>query len=371
MPRRMSDTVHAFSYDSQRHSAITYDANGNTLADPQGRSFTWDFENRLTQAVVPGTNGGTTTFKYDPFGRRIQKSGPLGTTNFVYDGQNVLEELDQSGNVLARYTHSEHDRDELADEPLAQLRSGTTSYYEQDGIDSVTSLTNPAGALANSYTFDAFGKLTASTGTLTNPFRYTGREFDPETGIYQYRMRYYDPSVGRFLSEDPVGFNGGDYNLFAYVLNSPTGLVDPLGLQHQPGGPWHPAPGVPFRCQGGLNRTQGDSCDVIMAKMAFIAAMMADHALWDMEHGGTRHSHTDKPSTDMDSLAGAFRRCLEMFNKYCVGDCPKNKPKPPEPPTDPFWWIPVIPRIPGPFPVIIDPCVLNPYASYCHNGPQA
>jgi YD repeat-containing protein len=64
---------------------VAYDANGNTLTDASGRSFTWDFENRLTQAVVPGANGGTTTFKYDPFGRRIQKSGPLGTTNYLYD----------------------------------------------------------------------------------------------------------------------------------------------------------------------------------------------------------------------------------------------------------------------------------------------
>src|SRR4051794_33048034 len=62
---------------------------------------------------------------------------------------------------------------------LLELRSGTTSYYQQDGINSVTSLSNPTGALANTYTYDSFGKLTASTGTLTNPFRYTGREFDP------------------------------------------------------------------------------------------------------------------------------------------------------------------------------------------------
>jgi len=66
-----------------------YDANGNTLSDAQGRSFTWDFENRLVQAVVTGQNSGTTTFKYDPFGRRIQKSGPLGTTNYLYDGMNL------------------------------------------------------------------------------------------------------------------------------------------------------------------------------------------------------------------------------------------------------------------------------------------
>ena len=100
--------------------------------------------------------------------------------------------------------------------------------------------------------------------------------------------------------------------------------------------------------------------------MAQIAITLASHVLWDWEHGGTKHS-----TTDLYSWQGAFLRCLEMFNKYCVDDCPKNKPKPPEPPTDPFWWIPVIPRIPGPFPVIIDPCVLSPYASYCYHGPQA
>jgi YD repeat-containing protein len=60
---------------------IAIDANGNTLTDASGKSYAWDFENRLTQAVVPGANGGTTSFAYDPFGRRIQKSGPLGTTN--------------------------------------------------------------------------------------------------------------------------------------------------------------------------------------------------------------------------------------------------------------------------------------------------
>ncbi|HVO80920.1 MAG TPA: hypothetical protein VMT28_09320 [Terriglobales bacterium] len=63
---------------------IVVDANGNTLSDAQGRSFTWDFDNRLSSITVPGV--GTTTFRYDFFGRRIQKSGPLGTTNFLYDG---------------------------------------------------------------------------------------------------------------------------------------------------------------------------------------------------------------------------------------------------------------------------------------------
>ncbi|MGA9508224.1 MAG: hypothetical protein WBV55_06200 [Candidatus Sulfotelmatobacter sp.] len=113
-----------------------YDANGNTLSDPSGKSYSWDFENRLAQAVVPGTNGGTTTFKYDPFGRRIQKSGPLGNTNYLYDGASLIEELDHAGNVLSRYTFGG------LDQPLSELRSGTTSYYQGDAQSTVTSLSN-------------------------------------------------------------------------------------------------------------------------------------------------------------------------------------------------------------------------------------
>jgi YD repeat-containing protein len=168
---------------------VAHDANGNTLSDAQGRSFTWDFENRLTQVVNPGV--GTTAFRYDTFGRRIQKSGPLGTTNFVYDGPNLLEEVDGAGNVLARYTQGKE-----ADEVLSELRSGTTSYYQQDGLGSFTSLSNSAGALANTYSYDSFGKVTASTGTITNPFQYAGREFDAETGLLYNRARYLDTSTG-------------------------------------------------------------------------------------------------------------------------------------------------------------------------------
>jgi len=203
---------------------VANDNNGNTLADAQGRSYTWDFENRLTQAIVPGTNGGTMTFRYDPWGRRIQKSGPLGTTNYLYDGINLLEELDNSGTVLARYNQGS-----WIDEVLSQLRSSTTSYYEQDGLGSVTSLSNASAALSNTYTFDSFGNLIASSGSIANPFQYTGREFDAETGLRFYRLRYFDPSVGRFISEDPIGFGGGD-NFYRYVQNNVTLLIDPFGL---------------------------------------------------------------------------------------------------------------------------------------------
>jgi len=231
----------------------TYDNNGNTLTDSSGKTYTWDFENRLVQAVVPGT--GTVTFKYDPFGRRIQKAAPIGTVDYLYDGLDLIEELDNSGNVLARYSQGPG-----LDQPLSMLRAGMTAYYQQDGLASITSLSNSASALANTYSYDSFGKLTASTGTLTNPFQYTGREFDSETGIYEYRARYYDPRSGRFVSEDPAGFYGG-FNFYGYVKNDPLDFIDPTGLKCEQVSPWTQIPSLwgpngptPYRTvQDGVN----------------------------------------------------------------------------------------------------------------------
>ena len=173
--------------------------------------------------TLPGT-GGTVNFTYDPFGRRIRKVRGTATTIYAYDGDNVVEELGSGGNVLAHYTQGAG-----IDEPLAMTGTGGTYFYHADGLGSITSLTNGSGQLAASYVYDSFGNLMASTGTITNPFQYTGREFDSETGLYYYRARYYDLAAGRFLSEDPSGFAGGD-NFYTYAEDNPTSLVDPYGL---------------------------------------------------------------------------------------------------------------------------------------------
>ena len=131
--RLSSSGVPNYSYNasneltSNSNGGYTYDANGNTLTDAGGKSYSWDFENRLTQVVNPGV--GTTTFKYDPFGRRIQKSGADRAPRITsMTAPTTIEEIDNGGNVLARYTQGSD-----IDEPLSEVRDGTVSYYEQDG----------------------------------------------------------------------------------------------------------------------------------------------------------------------------------------------------------------------------------------------
>jgi RHS repeat-associated protein len=204
----------------------TYDYNGNTTSkiDSTGTTaYAWDYENRLTTVTLPNS-GGAVSFKYDPFGRRIYKSSSSGTSIYAYDLGNLAEETNSSGAVVARYAQTDG-----LDEPVAILRNATTSYYETDGLGTVTSLSNSAGALAQTYTYDSFGNTTNSSGSLTNPFQFTAREFDSEIALYYMRARYFDPTTGRFLSEDPLGPKKEGPNLYEYVSNNPIMSVDPLG----------------------------------------------------------------------------------------------------------------------------------------------
>ena len=204
---------------STPNASYTYDHDGNTLTkvDSSGTTtYNWNSDNQLTSVVLPAS-GGTVSFKYDPFGRTIQKSSGSGTIDYVYDGANVTEEVDSGGNVLAKYAASGK-----IEQQLEMARGGTTSYYEPDGIFSITSVSNSAGALTDTYNYASFGNVVGTTGTTVNPFRYAGRDLDFETGLYYYRARYYEPQNGRFLSEDPIGFASGDVNFYEYVFNNPV-----------------------------------------------------------------------------------------------------------------------------------------------------
>ncbi len=297
--RLSSLNVPSYSYNSSNevtsssNASYTFDNNGNTLSKVVSGTTTqyaWDFENRLSSVVLPGS-GGTVTLKYDPFGRRIQKTSAIGTTNYLYDGANAIEEVNSSVAALARYTQNVG-----IDEPLAETRSGLNSYYEQDGLGSVTSLSNSAGSLANTYVFDTFGNLTSSGGTLVNAFQYTGRDYDSETGLRYYRARYYDPVVGRFLNEDPLQFNAGN-NFFEYSYNNPVNFRDPSGLQPAPSFvPAPPAavppalvviPGGAGAGAGGLSATFGASVETGSAggPLGVLIAVDVGLLVYDIKQG--------------------------------------------------------------------------------------
>jgi RHS repeat-associated protein len=213
--------------------AYQYDDNGNLtrktlFATGNFSQYTYDAENLLTKveefAAGNPTAIATSTYRYDGLGRRIEKVANGQTKRYVYDGEDILLEYDGANVLQARYTHGPG-----IDEPIAVTKGSSTFFYHQDGLGTVTDLTDSAGATAKSYSYDAYGNVVDQTGTVDQPYTYTGREFDSESGLSYYRARYYDPATGRFLQNDPIGLVGG-LNLYAYANANPVSFVDPTGL---------------------------------------------------------------------------------------------------------------------------------------------
>jgi len=228
-----------------RQYGYSYDNNGNQIAksinETKGWIQSWDYENRLiTSERTKGAEKRTISFKYDPFGRRIEKklvtTNPASTetTTYVYDNEDIVLELttDSTGTTKTFYTHGPG-----IDEPLAMERSGQYYYYHQDGLGSITAITDQSRTVVQRYSYSVFGQPRPTTN-FRNSYQYTGREYDKETGLYYYRLRYYDPMEGRFISKDPIGFEGGDVNLFGYVQNNPINATDPIGLTNFFVRPW-------------------------------------------------------------------------------------------------------------------------------------
>jgi RHS repeat-associated protein len=211
-----------------------YDNNGNQITKTAKvggavTQYEYDAENKLVRVVSPGN---TANYRYDGLGRRVEKEVIAGTTTvtrYVYDNEDILLELNGANAIVARYTHGPG-----IDEPLIMEENSQSFYYHADGLGSITDLTAQSGTVTQRYTYSSVGTVESQLDpNFVQPYMFTSRESDPESGLYYYRERFYDPAIGRFLQEDLLAgpmeqsqFRGK----YIYVLNNPIVLVDFSGL---------------------------------------------------------------------------------------------------------------------------------------------
>lgn len=202
-------------------ATIAYDTNGN-LTKNGSMTYTYDAENNLTSAT--GSPLGSVSLSYDPL-NRLDTYNPSPLTRFIYDGQEVVAELDSSGNITRREV-----RGDGPDEILAEYNTADWRYFHTDERGSPIAWSDPAGNLNAVLTYDEYGNPASS-----NPgfFQYTGQMWMPNAVAYNYKARAYSPALGRFMQTDPAGYAAG-MNLYAYVSDNPVNLADPAGLQNEP-----------------------------------------------------------------------------------------------------------------------------------------
>jgi RHS repeat-associated protein len=229
LPSAISASTHDGANRQLSFGAHTmlYDANGNVTnivnsADGSTRSLVWNARNQLTAM----SDAVTASFAYDGLGRRISRTVNGTTENYLYDGADIIQQLDGSGTVGANYF-----RGLTIDEPWMRSDVGavtTNRVYLADALGSIIALADNSQYIRTAYTYDPFGVTTTIGAANKNSYGFTGRENDG-SGLYYYRARYYHPALGRFVSEDPIGYGGG-VDFYAYALNSSLDYADPLGV---------------------------------------------------------------------------------------------------------------------------------------------
>ncbi len=273
---RLTDAqAHAYGYDSNGQRLLDdgvytyiYDNNGNMLSKLNkdslqvGYKFSYNSKNQLIQTQVLASTFGSVTkqinYVYDAVGRRMQKSvtdtvsAQSYTRNFIYDGQDIMFEFDGSSNLLTQYTHNPSRMDDVlsvnvtaAGVTAKRALVARTYYFLKDHLGNITSITDGSGNILQKYDYSAFGKIltikdasgndVSQNQPLHTALTYTGREYEEDTGLFFYRARFYDPSIGRFLQTDPDPGNLKNpismISKYVYAKNNPLYYTDPTGKE--------------------------------------------------------------------------------------------------------------------------------------------
>ena len=211
-----------------------HDDNGSLIDDGTNR-YQYDFANRLRKINRKSDNAVIAVYRYDAHNRRNERIVTNTTSldervRYLYDGWQEFEE--QRANSTQQYVYGI-----WIDEPLTLDKDANndgsidqTLFYQQDGKTYVAALTNRTDGVVDQVTYDAYGQPSPREGSAGNPYLFTGRRFDPETGFYYYRARYYDLVHGRFIQRDSLRYVDG-INLYEYVRGNPVNALDPSGLK--------------------------------------------------------------------------------------------------------------------------------------------
>jgi RHS repeat-associated protein/CSLREA domain-containing protein len=222
------------TYDNQDRlltyggATYAYNANGDLVSKTQGgqtTSYSYDELGNLTQVVLP--SGTTIQYLIDGAGRRVgvRQNGTLQRGYLWQSDLRIAAELNASNQVVSRFVYATG-----ANVPDYMIKNGVTYRILTDHLGSVRLVVNTTdGTIAQRIDYDAWGNMLQDTNPGFQPFGYAGGLYDPQTGLVRFGARDYDAKVGRWTTKDPIGFAGGDTNLYAYVGNNPVNGIDTQG----------------------------------------------------------------------------------------------------------------------------------------------
>ncbi|MGA1869448.1 MAG: RHS repeat-associated core domain-containing protein [bacterium] len=210
--------------------SFQYDENGNMIQKVLGgeaTNYIYDIEDRLIQ-VEDGNGLIIGKYYYDPFGRRLWKEVGNVKTYFFYSDEGLIGEYNASGNEIRSYSYAPDSM--WTTDPLFQKSGGTYYFYQNDHLGTPQKIIDASGDVVWAGVYNSFGNCEIIVEEIENNLRLPGQYCDEETGLYNNWNRYFEPAIGRYISIDPIGFWGGDNNLYRYVNNNPINFIDPFGL---------------------------------------------------------------------------------------------------------------------------------------------
>ena len=335
------------SYDGE---SITYDASGNPT-NYLGATLVWEGQRLKSYTPKAASSGRANSYvySYDENGIRTRKTIGSTVTDYYYNGTLLMGTVKTTTNSDGSTTTSKLRFSYDANGKVVAVNyNGNYYYYLRNAQSDIVKLIDKTGAAVVEYTYDSWGKLLSTSGSLAstlgknNPFRYRGYVYDEETGFYYVSSRYYDPEIGRFINADDIAYLGmgglTSYNLFAYCGNNPVMGYDPYGTfdwsSFGKGAGWL-AIGITAICVGVSVLTCGVAAPAMMAVAAVTVtagALTAVNGVSELGEAATGHNFVRDDvfrgnEKAYDVYSNTTAAVAEIGTAICGGWTAKNAPR--------------------------------------------